>query len=569
MFDTCRPARLLLFSTLVLLLPLFASAATLTVPGQYATIQLAINAATAGDVVVVSPGTYSECIDFNGRAITVRSTNVTDYSVVSTTIICGNGSGDQVVAFRSSETATSALKGFTISGNEGNSNGGGVRCYGASPILANNIIRGNSAIQGGGVACDNGASPLLTGNSISGNSAGLGGGVFCSFSSSPTLSNNIISGNTATSPGFYGGGGGGMFCTHDASPILINNTISNNSGGGIYPENGSSPVLRNTIVAFNTGGGGLYVGDSWEGAPSPVVTYCDFYGNSAGNYVNWPDPTGTNGNISVDPLFADAANGDYGLKSQGGRRTGSAWVSDTVTSPCIDTGDPASAFNLEPAPNGGRINMGFDGNSAYASKSAPANPAPSVTASGPKGTLVGVAANINITFSETMARPTAQSAMTINGVRASTFGGTFTWSGRKMIFNPTNNLQPGTQYKIIVARGARSRAGVSMARGVMWTFTTAGAAPAAVTVASAPTALGAQITVNLASAADVTVSIRNLAGRNVALVQPGRLGAGVHSLLWSGKSTTGTKAPAGVYLVQVTARAADGTACSAITSLRK
>ncbi|MFZ9880333.1 MAG: hypothetical protein ACO3QC_02895, partial [Phycisphaerales bacterium] len=48
-----------------------AFGADLLVPSQYATIQSAINAASAGDTVLVSPGVYSELIRFNGKAITV------------------------------------------------------------------------------------------------------------------------------------------------------------------------------------------------------------------------------------------------------------------------------------------------------------------------------------------------------------------------------------------------------------------------------------------------------------------------------------------------------------------
>jgi hypothetical protein len=57
------------------------------------------------------------------------------------------------------------------------------------------------------------------------------------------------------------------------------------------------------------------------------------------------------GNLDVDPLFVDAVGGDFHL---------------TGISPCIDTGDPASAFSLEPQPDGGRINMGTYGNTAKA-----------------------------------------------------------------------------------------------------------------------------------------------------------------------------------------------------------
>ena len=67
-----------------------AWAADRLVPGQFATIQAAINAAVNGDSVIVSPGTYYERIAFNGKAITVRSTAPDNWSVIDTTIIDGS-----------------------------------------------------------------------------------------------------------------------------------------------------------------------------------------------------------------------------------------------------------------------------------------------------------------------------------------------------------------------------------------------------------------------------------------------------------------------------------------------
>jgi hypothetical protein len=71
------------------------------------------------------------------------------------------------------------------------------------------------------------------------------------------------------------------------------------------------------------------------------------------------------------PLFADANNSDYHLLSERGRYwpAHDVWVLDDVTSPCIDGGDPNVNPSNERMPNGGRINMGAYGNTAYASMS--------------------------------------------------------------------------------------------------------------------------------------------------------------------------------------------------------
>jgi hypothetical protein len=71
------------------------------------------------------------------------------------------------------------------------------------------------------------------------------------------------------------------------------------------------------------------------------------------------------------PGFADANAGDYHLLSERGRYwpTHDVWVLDKVTSPCVDGGDPAVGPRRERMPNGGRINMGAYGNTAYASMS--------------------------------------------------------------------------------------------------------------------------------------------------------------------------------------------------------
>jgi hypothetical protein len=71
----------------------------------------------------------------------------------------------------------------------------------------------------------------------------------------------------------------------------------------------------NSIAAFGAGGGGIAGYISGDAA---TITCCDVYGNAGGNYdgVIIPDQTGSNGNISEDPLFCSAPNLDYSIDAQ-------------------------------------------------------------------------------------------------------------------------------------------------------------------------------------------------------------------------------------------------------------
>ncbi len=267
----------------VLSLCLAASApgATINVPADQATIQAAINAAQAGptifDEVVVAPGTYVEQIDFMGKAITVRSSGGPN-----ATTIDGNGAGS-TVTFNDDEDVDSVLEGFTIIGGTGTSNGIG-------------------GFEGGGLYV---------------------------FIASPTIRSCIVTSNTALGSG---GGGGGMSCFF-ASPRVVNCLYFDNqaqvSGGAVFNEGGSAPIFINTTFADNTAlqGAGIFSTSStprliscisWFNnddaiAGSAIVTYSNIQTGFAGE-----------GNININPQFANLAGGDLSLASN---------------SPCIDAGD--------------------------------------------------------------------------------------------------------------------------------------------------------------------------------------------------------------------------------------
>ena len=287
--------------------------------------------------------------------------------------------------------------------------GGGICAHECSPLIESNSITANQAKgAGGGIMCRK-APALIEGNTISNNKSGSGGGINCLYSS-PVIRSNLITGNEARiGPGSGNWGRGGGVYLSGSSPTIEGATIANNAaatdGGGISVDKSSRPTIRgctisrnsardrgggisctrsfsleicsptivDCIVAFSTDGGGLYAGSG----TTPTVSHSDFYGNVGGNYTGaFSDPMGTDGNISEDPLFAAASNGDYHLKSVGGRWNpiGGTWVIDSVHSPCIDAGDPQADRSQEPAPNGDRVNMGAHGNTPEASKFAEPSP---------------------------------------------------------------------------------------------------------------------------------------------------------------------------------------------------
>lgn len=134
---------------------------------------------------------------------------------------------------------------------------------------------------------------------------------------------------------------------------------------GILNYGPAMPVVKNSIIAGNTTTLQLK-GTDVDKNSGQKITYSCLYGTAKDDSLN---DYGT-GCIAKDPCFADAASGDFHLKSAAGRWNGTTWVKDTVTSPCIDAGETSAAYANEPTPNGNRANMGAYGNTTEASKSA-------------------------------------------------------------------------------------------------------------------------------------------------------------------------------------------------------
>jgi len=184
----------------------------------------------------------------------------------------------------------------------------------------------------------------------------------------------------------------GIISKGQTTPYITNctffncfNDISAFEFGEIADHQVGQPTVRNCIM-WGTTSQTLVVGDDSGGKYKSFIDI-DYCLVSSTPTLHRGDPRVKAGShiFKANPLFANpattiTANPDFHLRSKAGRwdpRANSgigAWVVDTVHSPAIDAGDPASTYSLytmEPAPNGNRLNIGAYGGMAQASKSIP------------------------------------------------------------------------------------------------------------------------------------------------------------------------------------------------------
>jgi len=276
-----------------------AAQTTLRVPADYPTIQAAINAAVAGDTVLVSPGSYPERLNYDGKAITVISE-----SGPAATIIDGGNSGN-VLVFDSGEGPAARLEGFTIKNGRA-SFGAGIDILAASPSIVGNIFDTNTQTAGGyGAAIGgNGSSALIERNIFRNNSCDtqhLSGVITFVNGSSPDIVNNLIVDNpcraiTITLPS-------------GNSPQVSNNTIvGNRTGIKVSAQvNSTLHLYQNNILAGNAVGFEITNGTP---ANHPLFKNNLVFNNTS-NYVGVADQTAINGNLSADPLFVAPTTGNY------------------------------------------------------------------------------------------------------------------------------------------------------------------------------------------------------------------------------------------------------------------
>jgi hypothetical protein len=249
--------------------------------------------------------------DYGGGMLNRSSSSPT---ITNSTFTNNNATyqGGGMVNYDSSSTITNST--FT---NNSASYGGGMVNYESSSTITNSTFTNNNASYHGGGMYNSSSLPAITNSTFTNNSASYGGGMSNEFSS-PMITNSTFTNNNAAE-------GGGMD-NYSSSPTITSSTFTNNyaaenGGGGMFNLFFSSPTITNSIFwdniqegTNNIAGADIFNSDETN---TPTVTYCLTQANSMHS-------SGTGIVNNQNPLFVDAANGDYTLQ---------------ICSPAIDAGD--------------------------------------------------------------------------------------------------------------------------------------------------------------------------------------------------------------------------------------
>lgn len=220
--------------------------------------------------------------------------------------------------------------GGSISDNQAAFGGGGMFVLGSEVVVSGVRLASNQTVMGGAVNVSGGAGAAFYECEFRDNTATIGGGIYAS-SVPVEIAHNVFVENAASASG-------GACYLNGTDGSFIGNTLDSSAGDAVFFLSTSLPVVNNIVT--NTTGSGFKA----SGASTPTPVYCDSWNNT----IDFDGCSAGTGCVSLDPLYVNAAGGDYRLG---------------LHSPAIDAGDPDPARN---DPDGSRGDMGAYGSHAFA-----------------------------------------------------------------------------------------------------------------------------------------------------------------------------------------------------------
>ena len=326
----------------------------------YTDLQSALSAALPNDTIWIAAGTYKPSVDKTGNSSPADPRTKT-FKLVSNVPVYGGFAGTETKLYQrnlsSNESVLSGdigaagnstdnsycvvmgvnnitLDGFTITGGNGNGTGT-LETYTGGGLLNNAVVfakvrncifKNNYSKQGGGAGNYFCTDSLIFSNCKFFNNTSDNGGAIGNWNTRVHITNGVFAGNYTSSATSFGSAiyNWGSGSTSQIINCTFYNNLTSNSGGVIH-NRGVASTATNCILwgnnsndIVNSNGGGC------------SLTY---------SCIEQSGYAGSNGNISSNPQFLDALNGDFRLFS---------------TSPCIDAGNGTTAPKLD-----------FDSNSRF------------------------------------------------------------------------------------------------------------------------------------------------------------------------------------------------------------
>jgi hypothetical protein len=291
--------------------------------GDAPTIQAGVDSSAVWDTVLVVAGTYHDCthVDPDGWPNSVLITKpvvLRSEAGPHQTTIDAQGDGRVLWCY----WIPSIIEGFTMTGGTATL-GGGVHLIATRTKVRDCVFQANQATYGGGLYIDN-CSPdtvQIAECSFTNNSATAAGGLGA-FCGALAVRSCLIIHNTSSSPGY----GAFHVFTGIGSVTVTESIISNNYCHGLTVDGHHDPTIEldGVTVAGNTDPQMCL----WDAIPhftrvlcvgqficsteylGSSYTYCDFFRSEGSSWCfgTWYTP-----NLNQNPLFCDAAAGDYSL----------------------------------------------------------------------------------------------------------------------------------------------------------------------------------------------------------------------------------------------------------------
>jgi parallel beta-helix repeat protein len=200
-----------------------ADPGTVNVPGDFSSIQQAVNNVSSGDTIFVHTGIYSEHVVIN-KSIALVGENR------DSTIIDGSQSGNVIYIVN---TANVTIEGFTVRGSGLYPNCGIFVDHSVYNTIMNNIVIDNAE----GISLLSSSGNVICDNNISNNNDGI-----CLFSSS----DNVISRNTISLSNYDG-----IYLYYSVNNVVSRNFVLYNNLDGISLYYSSSNVICGNTVLNN------------------------------------------------------------------------------------------------------------------------------------------------------------------------------------------------------------------------------------------------------------------------------------------------------------------------------